>query len=136
MSVIEDSKDQKDLITSQLAQAAQIQLSAENQQHLQQQTLTVQQLQQLQALDNVVRMENAMENHQNQNNESDPLGDNLHIVKDEKVHKFVMIICFLFLFNIFHVIIFMVSIITLSCSIKQTVGIIPAFHNRKLLHIT
>lgn len=98
MSVIEESKDQKDMIANQLAQAAQIQLSADNQQHMQQQTLTVQQLQQLQALDNVVRMENSMENHQNQNNETDPLGDNMHIVKDEKVHRFVMILFLLFFF--------------------------------------
>lgn len=99
MSVIEDSKDQKDLIVNQLAQAAQIQLSGGDNQHMQQQqqqTLTVQQLQQLQALDNVVRMENSMENHQNHNNETDPLADNLHIVKDEKVHQFVMMICFVF----------------------------------------
>lgn len=98
MSVIEDGKDQKDLIANQLAQAAQIQLTADNQQHLQQQTLTVQQLQQLQALDNVVRMESSMENHQNQNqNENDPLNDNLHIVKDEKVDKFVIMFLFIYL---------------------------------------
>lgn len=85
MSVIEDSKDQKELIATQLAQAAQIQLSTDNQQHLQQQTLTVQQLQQLQALDNV----GSIESHPNQNSEAnDPLTDNLHIVKDEKVVVF------------------------------------------------
>lgn len=87
VSVIEDSKDQKELIATQLAQAAQIQLTADNQQHLQQQTLTVHQLQQLQvqqALDNVVRLENSLEN-QNQSGDPDPLSDNLHIVKDEKV---------------------------------------------------
>lgn len=104
VSVIEESKEQKELIANHLAQAAQIQLSTDNQQqqqqHLQQQqqqqqTLTVQQLQQLQALDNVVRMESSMENHQNQNNE-DGLSDNLHIVKDEKVHKFVIILFFIF----------------------------------------
>lgn len=92
VSVIEDSKDQKELIATQLAQAAQIQLTADNQQHLQQQqTLTVQQLQQLQALDNVA----TIENHQNQNNEAtDPLGDNLHIVKDEKVISNISCKCF------------------------------------------
>lgn len=70
VSVIEDSKDHtKDLIASQLAQA-QIQLA--DGQQLNQQTLTVQQLQHLQVqqvLDNVVRMENAVENNHNQPNE-------------------------------------------------------------------
>lgn len=98
VSVIEESKEQKEMIANHLAQAAQIHLSTDNQQqHLQQQTLTVQQLQQLQTLDNVVRMESSMENHQNQNNETDPLSDNLHIVKDEKVHRFVMIVFLYFL---------------------------------------
>lgn len=53
VSVIEDNKDQKDLINAQL-QAAQLQI---NENHLNQQALTVQQLQQLQVqqvLDNVV----------------------------------------------------------------------------------
>lgn len=54
VSVIEDNKDQKDLISAQL-HAAQLQLNDNN---LNQQALTVQQLQQLQVqqvLDNVVR---------------------------------------------------------------------------------
>lgn len=54
VSVIEDNKDQKDLINAQL-HAAQLQLNENN---LNQQALTVQQLQQLQVqqvLDNVVR---------------------------------------------------------------------------------
>lgn len=69
MSVIEDNKDHKELIASQLAQAH-IQLS--DGQQLNHQTLTVQQLQHLQVqqvLDNVVRMESAVENNQNQTNE-------------------------------------------------------------------
>lgn len=87
VSVIEDSKDHKDLIASQLAQA-QIHLSESQQ--LSQQTLTVQQLQHLQVqqvLDNVVRMESAVENGQNQAGaDQDPLGatDGMQIVKDEK----------------------------------------------------
>lgn len=96
VSVIEDSKDQKELIATQLAQAGQIQLTTDNQQHLQQQqTLTVQQLQQLQGLDNV----STIENHQNQNNEAgDTLHDNLHIVKDEKV---IVLQVFLLFLNVF-----------------------------------
>lgn len=86
VSVIEDSKDQKELIASQLAQA-QVQLS-ENQQ-LHPQTLTVQQLQHLQVqqvLDNVVRMESSVDNQQNQSSgDNDPMSDNMHIIKDEKV---------------------------------------------------
>lgn len=69
VSVIEDNKDHKELIASQLAQA-QIQLT--DGQQLNHQTLTVQQLQHLQVqqvLDNVVRMESAVENNQNQTNE-------------------------------------------------------------------
>lgn len=56
VSVIEDSKDQKDIIAAQLAHA-QIQLS--DNPHLNHQGLTVQQLQHLQVqqvLDNVVRL--------------------------------------------------------------------------------
>lgn len=86
VSVIEDSKDHKDLIASQLAQA-QVQLNESHQLH--QQTLTVQQLQHLQVqqvLDNVVRIESAVENQPNQSTGgNDPLADNMQIVKDEKV---------------------------------------------------
>uniref|UniRef100_A0A1Y1MHQ9 C2H2-type domain-containing protein n=1 Tax=Photinus pyralis TaxID=7054 RepID=A0A1Y1MHQ9_PHOPY len=85
VSVIEDTKDHKDLISSQLAQA-QIHLN-ENQQ-LGQQTLTVQQLQHLQVqqvLDNVVRMESGVDTNQN-HSEQDPLSvpDTMPIIKDEK----------------------------------------------------
>lgn len=85
VSVIEDSKEQKEIIAAQLAHA-QIQLN--DNQHLNQQALTVQQLQHLQVqqvLDNVVRMENSVENTQNQsNNDQNQLSDNIQIVKDEK----------------------------------------------------
>ncbi|RZC33589.1 zinc finger protein 271 [Asbolus verrucosus] len=85
VSVIEDSKEQKDIIAAQLAHA-QIQLN--DNQHLNQQALTVQQLQHLQVqqvLDNVVRMENSVENGQNQSNsDQTQLSDNIQIVKDEK----------------------------------------------------
>lgn len=84
VSVIEDSKDHKDLIASQLAQA---QLHLNENQQLNQQTLTVQQLQHLQVqqvLDNVVRMDNSVENGQNQSNDQDLTSADLQIVKDEK----------------------------------------------------
>lgn len=95
VSVIEDGKDQKDILANQIAQA-QMQMS-ENQ-HLHQHTMTMQQLQHLQvrffkfrcvyrdvkvqqALDNVVRMES----NDNQNNDgSEGMTENMHIVKDEK----------------------------------------------------
>ncbi|XP_074040981.1 uncharacterized protein isoform X4 [Leptinotarsa decemlineata] len=89
VSVIEDSKDQKDIISAQLQaiQAAQLHLS-ENQ--LNQQALTVQQLQHLQVqqvLDNVVRMENSENNQHQSNSEAEALSETIQIVKDEKTFQ-------------------------------------------------
>lgn len=89
VSVIEDSKDQKELIAAQLAEAH-MQIS-ENQ-HLHQQTMTLQHLHVQQALDSVVRMENAVENHQpghaqsqNGGENAENINENIQIVKDEKI---------------------------------------------------
>lgn len=88
VSVIEESKDQKDMIGGQMSDAH---MQISESQHLQQQTMTLQHLQVQQALDNVVRMENSVENHQNHqsgqnNNESsENINDNIQIIKDEKI---------------------------------------------------
>lgn len=83
VSVIEDSKDHKELIASQLAQNS---MHLNDNQQLNHQNLTVQQLHHMQVqqvLDNVVRMENSVENQQNQASNEDQLNENL-IIKDEK----------------------------------------------------